>query len=64
MQMDGVMGAAPQYKNSIDCIRKIAVNDGLHMFYRGLFVNAIKTTPGAAIQFTAYDALKSLLTST
>jgi len=62
MQMDGAMGAEPCYKNSMDCIQKIALNEGYHVFYRGLLVNAIKTTPGAAIQFTAYDALKALLT--
>lgn len=31
---------------------------GVKAFYRGLAVNAAKTTPGAAIQFAAYDTLK------
>ena len=62
MQMDGQMGSTPKYRGTADCIKKIAANEGLHVFYRGLLVNAVKTTPGAAIQFTAYDVLKSLLT--
>ena len=35
--------------------------NGVRVFYRGLMVNAIKTTPGAAIQYTAYDVLKELI---
>lgn len=31
------------------------------MFYRGLVINAVKATPGAAIQFASYDLIKGVL---
>ena len=63
MQMDGQLGQRQMYSGAVDCARQIYRSGGVSIFYRGLAVNAIKTTPGAAIQFVAYDMIKGLLTS-
>jgi hypothetical protein len=61
MQMDGQLGTPRLYKaGSLDCAVQLYRVHGVGVFYRGLLVNAIKTTPGAAIQFAAYDMLKGL----
>merc|ERR1711916_45290 len=58
MQMNGGAGQAALYTSNIDCVKKMMAKEGISSFYKGLFANAIKTAPGAAIQFVAYDYLK------
>ena len=61
MITNGINGEAKLYVNSWDCSRKIIQNEGTVGLFRGLSTNAIRCIPGAAIQFAAYDGLKSLL---
>eukprot|EP01052_Picozoa_sp_SAG31_P032868 SAG31_NODE_3650_length_4028_cov_1.617205_3_plen_162_part_00 len=49
-KVDGMMGNACEYRGAVDCARKLLQQGGASIFYRGLAVNAAKTTPGAAIQ--------------
>jgi hypothetical protein len=58
MQMDGALGTPKMYGGCADCTRQLWQQGGIGIFYRGLAVNAMKTTPGAAIQFCAYDVIK------
>jgi len=62
MQMNGGAGQAKKYNGNWDCIKKMYQQEGITSFYRGLWANAIKTAPGAAIQFVAYDYIKLALT--
>ena len=61
MQMDGALGKPQIFSGCFDCIQQLWRQGGIRVFYRGLAVNALKTTPGAAIQFCMYDELKSRL---
>lgn len=47
------------YRSTLDCLRHMIQSEGLPAFYRGAFVNILKTMPGAAIQFVAYDFIKT-----
>jgi hypothetical protein len=49
------------YSSTADCFRKIYVKEGLKGFFRGWGLNVVRSLPGAAVQFTSYDLLKSLL---
>ena len=59
--MSGAQGQIVEYTNYRHCIREIAVLEGARGFYRGIGVNCLKCVPGAAIQFLAFDAAKSLI---
>lgn len=60
MQTNGMNGEAKIYQNSIDCTLKIVRNEGWKALFNGLTANVVRCLPGAAIQFWAYDSLKSL----
>ena len=49
------------YSSTADCFRKIYVKEGLKGFFRGWGLNVVRSLPGAAVQFTSYDLLKSVL---
>jgi len=57
MQMSGAQGV--HYKGMMDCLRKVVATEGVAALYRGMAVSMLRTVPGAAIQFLAYDALKT-----
>eukprot|EP00949_MAST-11_sp_MAST-11-sp1_P004370 g4370.t1 len=61
MQSNGMGGAKRIYTNSWHCTECIFEKEGIVGFYRGLPINCVRAIPGAAIQFAAYDAAKSLL---
>jgi hypothetical protein len=61
MQSNGIGGAKRIYDNSWQCLVKVATDEGVIGLYRGLGINIIRGIPGAAIQFAAYETLKSLL---
>jgi len=61
MQMNGGAGQDSKYTSTMHCIKHMYTNEGVSSFYKGLFANAIKTAPGAAIQFVAYDYIKLFL---
>lgn len=59
MQTNGIGGEQRKYKNSFDAVKKMFVQEGGKSFFRGMLTDAIRCIPGAAIQFVAYDLLKS-----
>ncbi|XP_038069754.1 ADP/ATP translocase 3-like [Patiria miniata] len=48
------------YKNTIDCWRKIAQNEGGRAFFKGAFSNVLRGTGGALV-LVLYDEVKALL---
>lgn len=61
MQLNGALGTVHPYRSTLDCVRTMLVVEGPTAFYRGCLVNCLKTMPGAAIQFVAYDIIKSTM---
>lgn len=61
MQLSGLGGKKRLYSSSIDAIRKIYKHEGLGAFFAGARVNALRSIPGAAIQFATYQYLRELL---
>jgi hypothetical protein len=62
VQLSGSVGQRIAYRGYWDCVRRMARNEGLLSFYRGLGVNCLKVAPAAAIQFACYDLLRSGIT--
>jgi hypothetical protein len=60
MQSNGMGGTKILYKNSWHCTTTIIKTEGIVGLYRGLLINCIRGIPGAAIQFAAYESLKTL----
>ncbi|KAK1391970.1 putative mitochondrial adenine nucleotide transporter BTL3 [Heracleum sosnowskyi] len=50
-----------EQKNLIDLIKSIAASQGLRGFWKGNFVNILRTAPFKAINFYAYDTYRSEL---
>ena len=50
------------YRGALHCLREVVVREGVRGLYRGCLVSAIKTVPGMAMQFVAYDAIKTGIT--
>jgi solute carrier family 25 (adenine nucleotide translocator) protein 4/5/6/31 len=48
------------YKNTIDCWRKIAQNEGGRAFFKGAFSNVLRGTGGALV-LVLYDEIKALM---
>jgi solute carrier family 25 (adenine nucleotide translocator) protein 4/5/6/31 len=48
------------YKNTIDCWKKIALNEGRQAFFRGAFSNVLRGTGGALV-LVLYDEIKTFL---
>jgi len=61
MQNNGAGGAARVYSNGFDCTAKVFAKEGLRGFYRGAWTTTARCLPGAAIQFAAYEAIKTVL---
>ena len=61
MQLSGSQGQSMSYSSYLHCVRHLAAQEGLPGFYRGIGVNCVKTVPGAAIQFLAFDLIKSAI---
>jgi len=60
MMQSGRKGGDIMYKNTIDCWRKIASQEGANAFFKGAFSNVLRGT-GGAIVLVMYDELKKLL---
>ena len=58
MQLNGGHGLEKAYLNSFDCIKKIALQEGVRGFFKGMVPNLVKIPPAAAIQFSMYDLMK------
>lgn len=60
MMQSGRKGGDVMYKNTVDCWRKIASQEGGGAFFKGAFSNVLRGT-GGAIVLVMYDELKKLL---
>jgi len=60
MMQSGRKGADIMYKNTIDCWRKIAQQEGGGAFFKGAFSNILRGTGGALV-LVLYDELKALM---
>jgi len=60
MMQSGRAKSDIMYKNTLDCWRKIAKNEGSSAFFKGAFSNVLRGTGGALV-LVLYDELKALL---
>jgi len=60
MMQSGRKGGDIQYKNTIDCWRKIAAQEGSSAFFKGAFSNVLRGTGGALV-LVLYDEIKAFL---
>eukprot|EP00879_Flechtneria_rotunda_P033535 GHRR01037151.1.p1 GENE.GHRR01037151.1~~GHRR01037151.1.p1 ORF type:complete len:190 (+),score=53.00 GHRR01037151.1:93-662(+) len=65
LQVSGAPGNSVQYKGYLNCLRHMAQHEhGLvRQLFKGWGINCLKTAPGAAVQFVAYDLLRLAITS-
>jgi Mitochondrial carrier protein len=65
LQMSGAPGTAKLYRGVLAVLRHMASGPGglPQQLFAGWGVNCIKTAPGAAVQFVAYDLLRLAVTS-
>jgi hypothetical protein len=65
LQVNGAPGTSVQYKGYLHCLRHMAQHkEGLlRQLFKGWGINCLKTAPGAAVQFVAYDLLRLAVTS-
>eukprot|EP01129_Flabellula_baltica_P001822 TRINITY_DN1172_c0_g1_i1.p1 TRINITY_DN1172_c0_g1~~TRINITY_DN1172_c0_g1_i1.p1 ORF type:complete len:300 (-),score=57.16 TRINITY_DN1172_c0_g1_i1:785-1684(-) len=61
MITNGIGGKERHYTTTWDCCKKMLANEGWTSFFFGLKANAVRCIPGAAIQFAAYEGLKTFL---
>jgi len=60
MQVNGALGTSMRYKSALDCVRSMLRKEGgVASLYNGARISILKTIPGAAIQFVAYDLIKT-----
>jgi solute carrier family 25 folate transporter 32 len=53
-----------RYTGVIDCVKKIAAEEGMAGFYRGCATNLMRTTPAAVITFTSFELILRYLQRT
>ncbi|XP_066959340.1 ADP/ATP translocase 3 [Macrobrachium rosenbergii] len=63
MMQSGRKGADIMYKNTVDCWRKIAAQEGSAAFFKGAFSNVLRGTGGALV-LVMYDEIQMLLFGT
>lgn len=61
MQTNGANGTKALYTDAFNCLRVTVAEEGVAGLYRGVLTNAVRSVPGAAIQFLAYETLQKLL---
>lgn len=60
MMQSGRAKADQAYKNTMDCWRKVAQQEGTGAFFKGAFSNVLRGTGGALV-LVFYDELKALM---
>lgn len=60
MMQSGRKGGDIMYKNTIDCWKKIAKNEGTNAFFKGAFSNVLRGTGGALV-LVLYDEIQVFL---
>ncbi|XP_042885086.1 ADP/ATP translocase 3-like [Penaeus japonicus] len=63
MMQSGRKGTDILYKNTIDCWRKVAKNEGTGAFFKGAFSNVLRGTGGALV-LVLYDEIQVMLFGT
>lgn len=58
LQIDGLNQT--KYNNLTQCIKNIFLKNGFKGFYRGYFLNSLKSIPEVALKFTTYDLIKKM----
>ena len=61
MQNNGAGGAPKTYRNSLHCTAQIWRLEGAAGFMKGSWTNTVRAVPGAAVQFAAYELMKTAL---
>ena len=61
MQNNGAGGAPKTYRNSLHCTAQIWKYEGAAGFMKGSWTNTVRAVPGAAVQFAAYELMKTAL---
>lgn len=61
---DGVIQRSSKYRGVIDCVLKIARQEGIIGYFRGIIPNALKVAPQAALTFVLYEEAMKLLAVT
>ena len=60
LMLDGGVGFAGKYDGRIvNCVSCLYKEAGLAAFYRGCFLNALKSAPATAMTFVLNDAIRS-----
>lgn len=60
LQINGMQNKIKHY-GLIDCITNIYKENGIRGFYRGLYINSIKSIPEIAVKFTIFELCKTYL---
>jgi len=60
MISNGIGGKPKHYKHSLDCLIQIYRKEGFRSFFTGMRTNVARCIPEAAIQFAAYEYLKTI----
>jgi len=60
MMQSGRKGGDVMYKGTVDCWRKVYVNEGTNAFFKGAFSNVLRGTGGALV-LVMYDEIQVLL---
>lgn len=55
-----VLRKTGEYKNTLDCFRRIKQREGLGAFYKGFFTNILGIIPYAGVDLAVYETLKLL----
>lgn len=61
LQLQGSRGTRTQFSGYWDCVRQTYREFGVLRFYRGLGINLVRMAPNTAVQFGAYELLKSYI---
>lgn len=61
LQIQGMNSNVPKYSGIVDVIRKIAVEEGIYGFYRGLIPCYMKIFPTLALQFYCIETMKGFV---
>lgn len=60
MMQSGKKKEEMQYRNTLDCWRKILATEGISAFFKGAFSNVLRGTGGALV-LVFYDEIKKII---
>ena len=56
-----VGSARQRYRNTWDCVRTLARDEGWRAFFRGSILRIVRIAPGGAVQFGVYGVVSDWL---